>query len=85
MDLTTIYFICSDVLALAFGAGAAFALLRRSKKDVNGLGKKVNREIARSSTRHQNLTIALMLLAADEKRKVEIADLLKESHEEGES
>ncbi len=72
-----------NLLALAFGAGGAYFLLKQSRKDVNGLGQKVNRELSRSSTRHQNISLALMLLAGDE-RKGQVSELLKESHEESE-
>lgn len=82
-DPTVAYFICSDLLALAFGAGGAFVLLKQSRKDVNGLGKKVSRELSRSSVRHQNISLALMLLADDD-RKEQVTELLKESHEEDE-
>lgn len=68
-------------LSLAFGAGGAYFLIKQSRKDVNGLGRKVNREISRSSARHQNITLALMLLAP-EAQKEQIANLLRENHEE---
>jgi c-di-AMP phosphodiesterase-like protein len=73
-----------SAVSLAFGAGGAHFLIKQSRKDVNGLGRKVNKEISRSSTRHQNLTVALMLLAPEAQRE-KIADLLKENHEESES
>lgn len=82
LDPFLIYYAASDLLALAFGAGGAIFLLKQSRKDVNGLGKKVRGELARSSVRHQNISLALMLLAGDEDKKAQIADLLKESHEE---
>ena len=68
------------LLSLAFGAGSVYFLIRQSRKDVNGLGRKMNREISRSGARHQNTTLALMLLAPENKKK-EIAELLKESRE----
>lgn len=82
IDSTLLYFIGSDVLAIAFGAGGAMFFLRQSRKDVNGLGKKVRAELARSGVRHQNITLALMLLAGEEGKRSEVAELLKESHEE---
>lgn len=69
-------------LSLAFGAGGAYFLIKQSRKDVNGLGRKMNREISKSAARHQNVTVALMLLASEDKRD-KIAELLKE--EEGPS
>jgi hypothetical protein len=80
-DPTVMWFIFSDLLAIAFGAGGALFLLKQARKDVNGLGKKVRDELARSGVRHQNISLALMLLAGDG-QKQEIAELLKESHEE---
>lgn len=70
-----------QLLTLAFGAGGAYFLLKHTKRDVNGLGKKVRGEMARTGTRHQNVTVALMLLAPDDKKEA-IADLLHETHEE---
>jgi len=70
-----------NLLVLAFGAGGAYFLLKHTKKDVNGLGQKVRGEMSRAATRHQNVTVALMLLASDE-QKAKIADLLRESHED---
>lgn len=70
-----------QLVTLAFGAGGAFFLLKHTKRDVNGLGQKVRGEMARTATRHQNITVALMLLAPDDKKEA-IADLLRETHEE---
>ncbi len=70
-----------QLVTLAFGAGGAFFLLKHTKRDVNGLGQKVRGEMARTATRHQNITVALMLVAPEE-HKAKIADLLRETHEE---
>lgn len=70
------------LLALAFAAGMYVTTVKRSKKDVNGLGTKVNRELARSQARHQNVTMALMLLANSKEEKDRLAELLKESTED---
>ncbi len=80
-DPMLVYFIASDILALAFGAGGAIFFLKQSRRDVNGLGKKIRGELSRSAVRHQNITLALMLLAGEE-QKQEISELLKESREE---
>jgi hypothetical protein len=77
MSIDTLY----HLLYFAFGAGGAYALLKQNRKDVDGVGRKVNNEISKSSVRHQNITIALMLMASDE-QKDKIADLMKETHEE---
>jgi len=70
------------LLSLAFGAGGAWFLIRQSRKDVNGLGRKLGGEIERSAARHHNVTLALML-AAPEEKKAEIARLLRQG--EGDS
>ena len=76
-DATVLYYL----MTLAFGAGGAYFLIKQSRKDVNGLGRKVNAEISRSARRHQNISVALMLLASDE-QKEKIADLLREVPED---
>lgn len=63
---------------LAFGAGGAWFFIKQSRKDVNGLGAKVNHEIRQSARRHINLCLALMLTASDESERQKVADLLKE-------
>jgi hypothetical protein len=72
------------LLSLAFGAGGAYFLIKQSRKDVNAVGRKVNSEIRKSNSRHQNVTLALMSLASDAPQRERIADLLKEVNEEGE-
>lgn len=66
------------LLTVAFAAGGAWILLKQSRKDVNGLGRKMNREISDSLSRHQNVTLALMLLAKDDIERRTIAMLLRE-------
>jgi hypothetical protein len=70
-----------EVLALAFGAGGAYFFLKQARKDVNGLGYKVNAEVKQSARRHINVVLSLMVLAPDEVTKRKIADLLKEGGE----
>lgn len=77
MNPQTIY----SIISVAFGAGGAYVLIQQSRKDVNGLGRKMNREISRSARRFQNVTVALMLLADDHQRD-RVADLLRESGED---
>ena len=71
------------LLSFAFGAGGAYFMIKQSRKDVNGLGRKVHGEIRKSSSRHQNITLALMTLATKEQQE-KISDLLKETQEEPE-
>lgn len=66
-----------------FAAGGVYYMIKQTKKDVNGLGERMSSHTSKSNTRHQNVTVALMLLA-DEKQKEKIADLLKESSDDGE-
>jgi hypothetical protein len=69
-------------LTLAFGAGGAYFLVKQSRKDVNGLGRKMNAEIKASSLRHQNVAVALMLIAPEGQRE-KVAELLKDGAEGG--
>jgi hypothetical protein len=65
--------------SLAFGAGGAWFLIKQSRKDVNGLGNKVNGEIKKTERRHHNTTVAIMHLAAGDKElSARVAELLKE-------
>jgi hypothetical protein len=66
------------LISLAFGAGGAWFLIKQSRKDVNGLGNKVNFEIKQTSRRYVNVTLALMLLAPDDFVRRKIAELLRE-------
>lgn len=69
----------SQLLSLAFGAGGAWFLIRQSRKDVNGLGSKVNAEVRQSARRHINIALCLMLLAPSDELRRKVSDLLKES------
>jgi hypothetical protein len=69
------------LISFAFGAGGAYFMMRQSRTDVNRVGRKLNSEIEKSATRHQNITVALMLIA-DEYQRDKIADLLKENRED---
>jgi c-di-AMP phosphodiesterase-like protein len=75
-----IYELLSAAFGTAFGAGGAYFMIKQSRRDVNGLGRKMNSEIKRSQARWQNLSLALMTICTAEQRR-EIADLLKESPE----
>jgi hypothetical protein len=78
-DLTQIPYYA---LTLAFGAGGAYFLVKQSRKDVNGLGRKVNAEVKASARRYQNVTVALMLIAPEAQRE-KVAELLKDGGEGG--
>ena len=81
VPIDLIYLFVSNLVALAFGAGGVYFLLKQSRRDVNGLGAKISRELSRSAVRHQNISLALMLLA-DQEQRDQIAALMKEAHEE---
>jgi adenine C2-methylase RlmN of 23S rRNA A2503 and tRNA A37 len=66
------------LLAFAFGAGGAWFLIRQSRKDVNGLGSKMNAEIKQATRQHLNVALALMLVAQNDDQREKIAALLKE-------
>lgn len=69
------------LISLAFGAGGAWFLIRQSRKDVNGLGGKVNHEVKSNARRHHNAALALMLLAQSDEQRARIAELMKEPGE----
>jgi hypothetical protein len=64
--------------SLAFGAGGAWFLIKQSRKDVNGLGAKVNKEVSVSARRHINTALSLMLLAPSDEIRSKLVDLLRE-------
>lgn len=64
-------------VALVFGAGQTAFLIKQSRRDVTGIGLKVNGEALKAARRHHNLTLSLMLSAPVDKHQ-QIADLLKE-------
>ena len=77
LGLQSLYY----ALSVAFGAGGTYFVIRQSRKDINGIGRKLNGELARAGARHQNVTLALMLLAPEDKKR-DLASLLKESTED---
>jgi len=72
-----------SLLCLAFGAGGVYFLIKQSRKDVTGLGKVVRGETKKNNSRHQNVMLALMLLAPPEQRE-KIAELLRDVREDSE-
>lgn len=78
MNLGSVIF---PLISIVFGAGGAYFLIQQSRKDVNGLGAKVNRDAKQSAIRHQNTTLALMLLADTDDKKQQIAEMLRESQD----
>lgn len=63
------------LFTLTFGAGGAYFALKQGRKDVNGLGRKVNSELVKSETRYNRLCLALMLIC-DPAQKNKIASIL---------
>jgi hypothetical protein len=69
------------VLGVAFGAGSAYFLIKQSRKDVNGLGSKVNREIDRATKFRETMMVAIMLIVPSESR-TQIAKILTDAEGE---
>lgn len=67
--------IAINALLWAFAAGGAWFLVRQMRKDVNGLGAKVNRESAETQRKFTAIAI-LMLATADDRDKELLADRL---------
>ena len=61
----------STLLGLAFGAGGAWFLIKQSRKDVNGLGRRLNQEVKKLD----NIIVALMLITPDEVKR-DVAKIL---------
>jgi hypothetical protein len=70
-----------SLLSLAFGLGGAWFLVRQNRRDLRGIGGKVSAEIARASSRHQKVILALMSVATDD-QKARVAGILNEPLEE---
>ena len=70
-----------SLLSLAFGLGGGWFLLHQNRRDLRGIGGKLSSEIARSSSRHQKLILALMSVATDD-QKARVAGILNEPLEE---
>jgi hypothetical protein len=60
--------IALQVLAVVFSAGMWFATDRRSQKDVNGVGKKINDLAQLSDARYLRLALALLSVCNEEQR-----------------
>lgn len=67
----------STLLGLAFGAGGAWFLIKQSRKDVNGLGRRLNQEVKKLD----NIIVAVMLITPDEDKK-DVARLLTAKDEQ---
>jgi len=56
------------LLGFAFGAGGAWAFIKQSRKDVNGLGRKLNAEIDKTQKARLAMASAIMLIAPEDKK-----------------
>lgn len=66
-------------VALVFGAGQTAFLIKQSRRDVTGIGTKLNGEALKAARRHHNMSLSLMLLAPDDiEVKQQLVSLLKE-------
>lgn len=61
----------------AFAAGGLVYMVRRMKRDVNGIGKRLVDAIKSEAKRHNNVNLAIMSMVPEDKKK-EIAALLRE-------
>jgi hypothetical protein len=65
--------IASNVLMLAFAAGGAWALVKQLRKDLNGLGTKVNRQAAESDRKFQMIAIVALEQVQDSAARSQLA------------
>lgn len=65
-------------IAIIFGAGGIYFLIRQSKKDVDGLGGRVRVDAKVAAAHHHNCSLALMMLAKDDAQRQQLVELLKE-------
>ncbi len=65
------------LLGIAFGAGGYVAALVGARRQINGVGAKLNREIEANRQRYLRVSVTLVQLAPEEKRE-RIAGLLLE-------
>lgn len=56
------------LLNLAFFAGGAWFLIRQSRKDLNGIGRKVGQIAVESDHRFTVLAVVLLTMCEDEER-----------------
>lgn len=65
------------VVTTIFSAGGFFYMVKRMRRDMNGIGKRLADTIANEARRHHNLGLAVMAGAPEDKR-TEIASLIRE-------
>ena len=65
------------LLGLAFAAGGGWLTLKESRKQVNGVGAKVNREKELNEDRFRRMSLAVMSLADTEERKQQLLEWFK--------
>ena len=58
-------------------AGGFVYMVRRMRRDLNGIGKRVADGAKRENVRHNNVNLAILCMVPDDKKK-EIAALLHE-------
>lgn len=56
------------LIGLIFGAGGMYFSLKQMRRDVNGLGRKVNETTGQNAKFHVRLCIALVLLSPKEEQ-----------------
>lgn len=60
-----------------FACGGFFYMVRRMKRDLNGIGKRLAEKISRDARRNHNVALAIVAAAAAEKQ-TEVAAILRE-------
>lgn len=67
-----------EVAGIVFAAGGIYWQVRRTRQDLNGLGRQMRADRATNDRRHQKVLLATMLLAPKEEQG-KIAEILKDS------
>lgn len=66
----------SAIVGLIFGAGGTYYSLKQMRRDVNGIGRKVNETGSQNAKFHVRLCLALVLMTDDKEKQWKIADFL---------
>jgi hypothetical protein len=72
LPLTLVVSLCSA----CFGAGGVYFLIKQSRKDVNGLGRKLGAEVKSSNDRFTRLERGILLVARDDAQRERLAEML---------
>lgn len=73
-----------SVLAMAtmiFAAGGLYFTVQQGRRDINGIGRKVNTAVSRAERRYNRVSLALMYVCTEAQKK-EVLQLLQETDAE---